>query len=299
MNRKKPSFQKELFESVSFKGPLSFCRDEENCFFIVDELDHSVSLFGPDEKCLWQVKGLHYPSDCLYSEGLFWVIDRYHHSLKAFDRQGKELQTRAPKKGGAFSLTEPFGIAAGKDCFYVTDAGSSTFKCLQGPEDPVTEYGIAGPGVDYYSSPLFKKQSVYKTWLRSQTRFYTLETMFFKSGFTSGNIENPRGIACCGEWGIAVADLSGYIQVFDEKGDLKKHFRIEGCPQWLQYDEGILFYSKEFSNRIEAISLDGKEETEITLAHEIGKFTLYSRDELIYIAPWEKKIFKVQLQEDQ
>lgn len=299
MIRKKPSFQKEIFESVSFKGPLSFCKDDKDCLLMSDELDHSVSLFGPDEKCLWQAKGLHYPSDCLYSEGLFWVTDRYHHSVKAFDRQGNESLSRTPKKGNQFSLSEPFGIASGKDCFYITDAGSSTFQCMQGREGPVTEYGIPGPGVDYYSSPIFKKQSVYKRWLKSQTRFYTLETMFFQSGFTLGNLENPRGIACCGEWGIAVADLSGYIQLFDEEGHLKKHFKIEGYPQWLQYDEGLLYYSGEFSNQIRAVSMEGKEEMQISLAHEVGKFTLYSPDELIYIAPWERKVFKVQLQEDQ
>lgn len=299
MNRKKSSFEKELFKVVSFKGPLSFCRDDEDCLLIVDELDHSVSLFGPDEKILWQVRGFHYPSDCLYCKGLFWVIDRYHHSLKAFDRQGNESLIGTPKKGTPFSLKEPFGIACIKDYFYITDAGTSNLKSLKGSEGPVSEYGIPGPGVDYYSSPLFKKQSVYKLWVQSQTRFYTLETMFFKSGFMIGNLENPRGIACCGEWGIAVSDLSGYIQLFDQEGHLKRHFKIEGYPQWLQYDQGLLFYSREFSNKIVAINMEGKEEMEISLAHEIGKFILSSPDELIYIAPWERKVFKVHLQEDQ
>lgn len=298
MKRKKPSFQKELLESVSFKGPLSFCRDEGECLFITDELDHSVSLFGPEDQCLWQVKGLHYPSDCLYSEGLFWVTDRYEHSVKAFDRLGKESFSRAPKNGNHFSLMEPFGIAAGKNCFYVTDAGNSNFKCLQGREGAVTEYGLPGPGVDYYSSPLFKKQRVYRRWLQSQTRFYSLETMFFKSGFSLGNLENPRGIACCGEGEIAVADLSGYIQVFDEAGSLKRHFKIEGYPQWLQYHQGLLYYSSEFSKQIRAVNREGNEEMQISLEHETGKFFLYSPDELIYIAPWERKLFKVHLQEE-
>ena len=298
MSLKKSSVEQELFKYRSFKGPLSFCRDDQGCFLISDELDHAVCLFDPEEKCLWRKEGFHYPSDCLYSEGLFWVADRYHHSLKAFDRQGNELLNVCPKKDNYFSLVEPFGITSANHHIYVTDAGNATFKRLELKEGAVVELGIPGPGVDYYSSPLFKKQSVYKRWFESQTRFYTLETMFFKSGFTLGNLENPRGIASCGEWGIAVADISGYIQLFDDLGHLKRHFKIEGYPQWLYYEHGLLFYSAEISNRIKILSLKGKEETEIALSHEIGKFVLYSGGELIYIAPWEKKMFKVHLQED-
>ncbi|EKD26924.1 MAG: hypothetical protein ACD_79C00967G0002 [uncultured bacterium] len=285
------------FTAIELSGPLSLCLGPENTFLVIDEFNHEIILFDSQGKIIWRkgafgngAQEFNYPVDCDYGAGYFWIVDRFNSRVCAYDVNGTFIFDFGKNKNTQGALFDPFGIAVSDDVIFVSDIEHQKIKSYTIKGEFISEFGQSGPGKEYYESDFFRNQQVYKKWLSSQTRFSTIETKFFQSGFSVGNIELPKGIKIF-EDKIIFADLSGRVQIFSFEGLLLKSYILNKYPQWVETYLGKIYVSKEFSNEIEIIEND-KIICFAKLEHEVGKFKFVNANEIIYISPWEKKIYK-------
>ena len=292
-----------LFPHYPFKGPLSFCFGPDSTLLIIDELDHAALLFDPEGKPIWK-KGsgntslFRYPSDCAFAKNLFWITDRHHHRISLLDLKGNECGWAGSYGTADDSFMEPFGIAVSDEGkAFVADSGNQKIKVLRYSPGEAPQFetpiGIPGPGKEYYRSPFFRNQAVYRGWKTSQSRFLTLESMLFRSDFSLGNLEDPRGIALMKD-SIVTADLSGKIQFFGFDGKLLRSLSGQPYPFWLDVFENQLYFSSEFSDTIRKIDQTGSVTDFFKADFEIGKFKITPK-EIIFISPWEKLVYKQSL----
>ncbi len=249
---------------------------------------------------------LRYPTDCAFDGALFWITDRYRHQVKALDANGN-LQQCFGKFGslpGCFQ--EPWGICLGDpDTLFVSDFGNQRVQKISKQNGSCLQtIGIPGPGAEYYETPFFKTQNVFRKWTQKQSRFCTLESSFFSSGFTLGTIENPKGLAFA-DGKLVVADASGRLQVFGESGALfRSHYSLESQArnpfafmEWVTVFRDELYWSSELSNVIWKLGTQSQPEVFLTLPWVVGRFRFDKKGNILFMAPWEKRLYRISFRE--
>ncbi len=279
--------------------PFSLCKYDESSFLIVDELAHQIALVDLEGNVKWKTGNktllkknkLHYPTDATFVNEKFYITDRYNHRIVVLDVKGDFLFSTGSYGENVDNFNEPFGIYSNKkDRLFVSDYGNQKIKELSLNGDVLSEFGMSGSNISYYESDFFKKQSVFKKWVGLQTRNNTIESMFFRSGFFIGNLEQPKGITIAQD-SIIVVDFEGSIQFFNIKTKaLLKSLKFSEYPTWIYNFNNEIYLSCEFSKTLWKIDENNKIIPFKTLDYDIGKFIILDNSNLIYVSPWNKKI---------
>lgn len=186
---------------------------------------------------------------------------------------------------------EPYGITMDLNgTIYVSDFGNQKIQIIK-PDNNFFEIGEPGPGPEYYNSDFFKNQAVYKKLLENQTFVHTIESMFYGGGFIVGNLEYPKGVAI-NDKNVVVADNSGRIQIFSRDGELINSFYNYPNCNWVFVYDNEIYFSCELSNVLYKINKNNEVLKYVETDHEIGKFAILENNQIIYISPFENKIYK-------
>jgi hypothetical protein len=291
----------EPFETeIPFRGPRSLCLGPPGVLCVVDEIGHGVAAFDLEGRMLWRFDSnlpemgpLRYPSDVAFAGDRYWVADRFRRRVLCLSREGAPLWCFPEDGDGAGALEEPLGVAAASGGrAALTDAGTRTVRILDPRGRSERVFGTPGPGSRFYRSRLFKTQEVYRKWLAAQTRFTTLESRFFSSGFYVGDLDQPRGVAAI-KGRLWVADYAGSIQVFSRDGRLERSLEAPPFVRWIAPFGDSVFVSRDSSPCLYRVSPDGPPEETPALDREAGKFVFGEDGELFFCSPWERRVFRV------
>ncbi|MBN1522801.1 MAG: NHL repeat-containing protein [Candidatus Aureabacteria bacterium] len=285
-------------------GPSSFSFLADGTILIVDECAHQLKIFSEGElKKTIGKKGkdrdsFFYPTDAAIVDHVIYVTDRFNHKVKAVDLEGKLIWETGGYGSEKGLLIEPVGIAHyDKNTLAVTDMGNARIVFFDMNGKFLHAFGKRGIEKEYYESTSFKTKFIYKAWAGSFNRFATIDTSFFVSGYDTGTLDTPKGIAADNDH-IAVCDYSGRIQVFHKDGKLKNTFindkeKLFSYAQWLQIKEGKILFSKELGDAVYCVDEKGNVDLFLkTPGHFIECFRFHG-DDIYFMSPWERKMFRL------
>jgi len=288
-------------------GPSSFSFLPDENILIVDECAHQLKIFSEKGELVRKIGGkgsakeeFTYPTDAVILGKHIYVTDRYQHKIKALDLNGVVLWDVGGYGNRETELKEPFGIATIDDhSLAVIDAGNVKVKIYDTDGKYQRSFGYKGINKEYYESQSFKKTFIYDAWVRSFERFETIDTKFYESGYSVGDMENPKGIICDGE-NIYVCDYSGRMQVYNKFGKISRTFYLEDSAiekfthmLWVQQKGSDIFFSREADNCIYRINEKGKVSIYYHAPGHYVECFKFHGDHVYFMSPWEKKLFRI------
>ncbi len=301
-----------VIDEKDLKGPSSFSLLSGGKILVVDECGHQLKLFSESGELIKTIgsegagkEDFYYPTDIIVLNECIYLTDRYQHKIKAMDLNGKVLWEAGGYGDSEEKFKEPFGITAvDSTTLAVVDYGNARIKIYNTDGNLLQMFGKRGIEKGYYESQSFKTTLIYKSWARSYNRFSTIDTNFLDAGYTTGDLEYPKGIASDGTL-IYICDYSGRIQVFQKDG---KRIRTYGCgeeqerifsyAQWIQLHNKKIYFSCELDDSLYTVDANDKVQVAFQCSGHFIEFFCFFGEHLYFMSPWERKLFRVNIKKD-
>jgi len=270
--------------------------------YIAGQYSHKIYALNKNTMVLDVIAdNLNYPTDiCVDDENKLWVTDRWNHSVKRFSTKGELMLSFGEYGNSAGKFSEPWGIGYHNGFIVVSDRNNHRIQIFDKNGSYIRTFGVQGPAKEYYETTEFKKGFIFENWTQFASRFFTVDSQFFKENYKIGSMEYPLNFDISSQGDIIIVDSSNdRFQLFSFEGQLKRSYcaKQSGIPFELAVDASFVsqnqfFVSYEFADSVFAMDMDGK----ITASIKIDEARLnfvYCIDGAIWILDsWNSKLYK-------